>query len=302
MRKEKIIIGSIKILAHFPFCLLYLFSDLAYYVVYYIMRYRRNVVRINLTNAFPDKTKKEILKIEHKFYHFLCDYSIETIKLLTMSEKEMKHRMRFEGVSETEAILEKKQLAFVYLGHYCNWEWVSSLALWFEKEDTIAAQIYRPLKSEMMDKLFYGLRTRFKAENISKYDTLRRIVTMKKNGQKAIIGFISDQAPGWPSIHDWVNFLNQDTPVFTGTERIAKKLDTAVYYARVTREKRGHYVCRFIEMEKDVKGIPDYQLTERYMQMLEEDILRHPELWLWSHKRWKRQRNADGSPRPDIVY
>ncbi len=290
------------LLSRLPFPVLYAISDVVCFFVHHVLGYRLRVVRTNLRNAFPEKSEKERRAIESRFYHFLCDYAFETLKLLTISKEEIMKRMRFEGVSEVEEIIQEKQFAFVYLGHYCNWEWVSTMPLWYADSATLGAQIYRPLKSKFMDKLFFGLRTRFGAENISKYDTLRRIIALKKEGRCTMVGFISDQSPRWESIHDWVQFLNQDTPVFTGTERIAKKVGAVAYYAQVRRLSRGYYSCRFTKMSHEVESIPDYELTEEYMRMLEADIRRAPEFWLWSHKRWKRQRNADGTPKQDVAY
>ena len=279
-----------KLLSRLPLGALYVFADVAFLVVYYIAGYRRGVVRKNLQRSFPEKTQKELRRIEKDFFHFLCDYAVETIKLLTISEEEMRRRMTFEGVEEMEAELEKHPFVFVYLGHYCNWEWVSSLPMWMKKETTHCAQIYRPLKNNAFDALFMHMRTRFHSENISKYDTLRRVLSLKSEGRRTIIGFISDQSPRWQSIHEWVDFLNQETPVFTGTERIGKKVDAAVYFADICRPRRGHYHCTFRCMTSDIRSYEDYRLTEIYMQELEQIIRRQPHLWLWSHKRWKLNR------------
>ena len=169
------------------------------------------------------------------------------------------------------------------------------MPLWSTRETTHCAQLYRPLKNKAFDSFFYQMRTRFGADNISKYESMRHILQLKQKGERTIIGFIADQAPGWNSIHDWVDFLHQDTPVFTGTERIAKKVDAAVFFADVKRERRGQYRLRLRLMTDHVKDIPNYELTERYMAELEEIIQRQPHLWLWSHRRWKRQRHADGT-------
>lgn len=279
-----------KLFSRLPLCVLYAFADVAFLVVYYIAGYRRGVVRKNLQRSFPEKTQKELRRIEKDFFHFLCDYAVETLKLLTISEEEMQRRMTFEGVEAMEAELENHPFVFIYLGHYCNWEWVSSMPLWVKNESTHCAQIYRPLKNKAFDALFMEMRTRFHAENISKYDTLRRILSLKREGRRTIIGFISDQSPRWQSIHEWVDFLHQDTPVFTGTERIGKKVDAAIYFADICRTKRGHYHCTFRHITSEIKSYEDYRLTALYMEELEKIIRRQPHLWLWSHKRWKRNR------------
>ena len=269
----------------------YLLSSIMYPILYYVVRYRRHVVRTNIVRSFPEKSEKEQHAIERGFYRFFCDYVVETCRLLTIPAAEMRRRMTFEGVEAVQEELHNHDFVFIYLGHYCNWEWISSLPLWVDKEFH-CAQLYRPLDNAAFESVFMKLRTRFGAENIAKNDALRRILALKTQGKKAIIGFISDQSPRPVNIHDWVDFLHQDTPVFTGTERIAKKVGAAVFFADVQRLCRGHYHCHFQPMTSDVRSLPDYQITEQYMQLLEKVIRRQPSFWLWSHKRWKHQRTT----------
>jgi KDO2-lipid IV(A) lauroyltransferase len=291
----KIIMALLRCLSRLPLRCLYVIADMCYPLLYYVVRYRRQVVRQNLLTALPELSPRERRRVERRFYRWFCDYVVETLKLLTMSPAEMRRRLVVEGVEAVEDSLESHPFSFIFLGHYCNWEWISSLPLWTRHPSTHCAQLYRPLKSAASDALFYTLRTRFGSENISKYDALRRIVELKREGRPTIVGFISDQAPGWNSIHDWVDFLHHDTPVFTGTERIAKKVNAAVYFADVRRLRRGYYHLQLRLMTEQVADIADYRLTEQYMQWLEVMIRRQPHLWLWSHRRWKHRRNADGS-------
>lgn len=288
----KILIGLLRLLSWLPLPVLYLFSDVCYPVIYYLVRYRRAVVRANIAHSFPEMTEAERRRVERRFYRFLCDYGVETLKLLTMSEEEMKRRMVVEGVDDMERSLERCPFVFIYLGHYCNWEWISSIPLWVTRATTHCGQLYRPLESKAFDELFYKMRTRFGSANISKYDALRQILEMRRRGERTIIGFISDQSPKPNSIHDWVDFLHQDTPVFTGTERIAKKVDAAIYFADVRRVKRGYYRLHLRLVTEDVRAYEDYRITEIYMEELERIIRRQPHLWLWSHRRWKHRRAA----------
>lgn len=266
-----------------------MFSDIMFPVVYYVVRYRRRVVRKNLRNSFPEKSQREILKIERRFYRFFCDYFVETMKALTISKKNLMRRMTFSGIEDMEEVLKHKQFVFIYLGHFCNWEYIASLQWWVPSE-IHCSQLYAKLHNKVMDRLFYAIRSRYGGENINKKESLRRIIEMKKAGGKNIIGFISDQSPKRQNIHLWVRFLNQDTPVFTGTERIAKKVDAAVFYGEVSRKKRGYYHCHMRLMTEDVNAYAEHELTRHYMQMLEEDIRRDPARWLWTHNRWKRLR------------
>lgn len=285
------IIGGIWwLLSLLPLKILYLFSDMLYVLVHHVIGYRKKIVRKNLTNSFPEKSLDEIKQIEKGFYHFFCDYIVETIKQFSISKEEMKKRMVISGVEEIKDRMEKenKTFCFIYLGHFCNWEWIASLPYWVPN-DILCAQIYHPLYNKAFDKLFLRIRNKFGGECIPMKETLRRIIELRRAKQKTIIGFISDQAPKWNSIHHFVDFLNQETPVFIGTEKIAKQVDALVYYGDVRRVKRGFYTCEFKPMtEKPVKEIPDWELTDAYAHLLEEMISRHPNFWLWSHNRWKR--------------
>ena len=277
------------LLSMLPLWLLYFVSDLLFFPTYYLARYRRKIVRRNLTGSFPEKDLKEIVRIEKRFYHFFCDYIVETIKLFSMSEEQMKRRMVFKGVDHIVSAMEKedKNFCFVYLGHYCNWEWIASLPYWCP-DDVKCGQIYHPLYNKAFDRLFLRLRNQFGGECIAMKETLRRIIEMKRAKQKCIIGFISDQAPKWNSIHHWCDFLHRETPVFIGTERIGKQVDALIYYADVKRTRRGYYLCEFKPLTHRPKEVPDYELTDRFTHLLEEMIKERPDFWLWSHKRWKR--------------
>ena len=282
-----------KALSRLPFGVLYALSDVCFPLVYYVGRYRRGVVRTNLANSFPEKSVAELNSIERDFYRRFCDYAVETVKLISIGEADIRRRMEFVGLDEVEAQLDSHPFVFLYLGHVFNWEWVSTIPMWTKREATHGAQLYRPLNNAAFDRLFKHLRTRFGAENISKYDAFRRIMRLKAEGVPTIIGFISDQAPRVQNIHDWTTFLNQDTPVFTGTERIGKKVDAAIYYVDMERVKRGYYRATFRLMSDDVRSVPDYELTNRYMQLLEQTIRRQPAGWLWSHRRWKHKRQLE---------
>lgn len=276
-----------------PFCVIYVISDFFYLLIYRVARYRRSTVRRNLANSFPEKSEAERRSIERKFYHAFCDSVVEWFKLFTMSPEEMRRRMSFSGTEEMGRSMDKKGMCFIYLGHFCNWEWISSLPIWFDAEKVHCGQLYHPLHGKFADWLFYGMRCRFGAENIPKKDALRRIITLRRGEKNALIGFIADQGPRWVNIHEWVDFLNQDTPVYTGTERIAKKMDAAVYFADVSCVKRGYYHCTFELMTEDPNSYEGFGLTDEYMRRLERMIRREPERWLWTHKRWKRHHDVE---------
>ncbi|MBP8621425.1 lysophospholipid acyltransferase family protein, partial [Bacteroides sp.] len=272
-----------------PLRLLYVFSDLLYYPLYYGVRYRRKVVRNNLVSSFPEKDMKEIIQIEKDFYSFFCDYMVETVKLFSMSKKEMQKRMTFEGTELVTDAFDAGRSCSCYLGHYCNWEWVSSLPIHLGRPE-ICGQVYHPLESKAFDKLFLYLRGRFGAQSITMDDTFRTVIGWKKSKILNIVGYISDQVPGYESVHYFADFLHHDTPVFTGTERISKIADTTVVYLDISRPKRGYYLCRFVKIADSLNDHPIFYATEQYYRLLEQTIQRAPQYWLWSHNRWKRTR------------
>ncbi len=283
-----IVFGLWYALSLLPLKLLYILSDGIFYLIYYIVKYRRHIVRKNLTDSFPDKTQAEIIKIEKGFYSWFCDYIVETIKLFSMSEKEIKRRMTFEGVDMIQKDFNNGETCSMYLGHYCNWEWITSLPL--HVDNGICAQIYHPLENERIDSLFLKLRSRFGAKNIEMDKSFRTIVSWKRSNKINIVGYIADQVPGLHNVHCWVDFLNHDTPVFTGAEKITSITNAKAYYGDITRPKRGYYKCVIRRIDVPETEDKKFFITKEYFRLLEENINRAPQYWLWSHNRWKRTR------------
>ncbi len=272
-----------------PLWLLYRLSDVIFLIVFYCLRYRRPLVRRHLADSFPEKTEKERRSIERAFYRWFCDYLVESIKLVSISKEQLRRRMVFKNTAVVDEIVGSGQSCAVFLGHYCNWEWITSLPLWVTPEAQ-CGQIYHVLENKEMDRLFLNLRQRMGAVCIPMAETLRRIIKYRQEGKLVVIGYISDQVPYWNNIHHWLQFLNHDTPVLTGTERLAKQTGHAVLYIDVRRLRRGYYEAEFVLIERNPKAVPDFQLTDRYFQLLEASIRRAPECYLWTHNRWKRTR------------
>ena len=279
--------GAVYLLSLLPMWVHYRLSDLMFVIIYHIARYRKKVVEKNLRNAFPEKSWLERKRIERKFYRFFCDYMVENVKLLTMKKENVMRRMVFEGMDDMARSFETHDFVFIYLGHYCNWEYVASLQ-WWSPPGVKCAQLYSALESEAFDRLFLTIRGRYGGDNINKKDSLRAIMRYRQSGQKAIIGFISDQGPKWQNIHLWMNFLNQDTPVFTGGERIMRKMNNAVFYVDMQRPRRGKYICTFQLITRDPNALEEFGITKRFFELLEQTIRRQPEFYLWTHNRWKR--------------
>ena len=274
-----------------PLKILYILSDILFFPMFYIVRYRRKLVYQNMKDSFPEKSEKEIRRMEKAFYHHFCDYIVETIKLLHISDKETRKRVKFHNTEALQEIVDNGGSCLMLLGHYGNWEFVPSVTLWMRKGSVIFAQIYRPLKNKWFDRFFLKLRGRYHSECIAKQDTLRSILRYKSSGRPSITGFMADQTPSPANIHHWVNFLNHDTPVFTGVEKIAHKVGFTVFYFDVEKIKRGYYSVTIREISKNPKETEEFEITNKYMEMMETTILRAPEYWLWTHNRWKHKRS-----------
>ena len=282
-----------------PLRILYVLSDLLFWLLYAVVGYRKAVIRKNLKESFPEKSEEELRKVERGFYRFFCDYLVETIKMMTISKENIRRRLTFKGTELVDEIVESGQSCAVYLGHLGNWEWVTSLPLWVTPKAQ-CGQIYHPLENKEFDRLFLYSRQRLGAKCIAMQDTLREILNYRKENQPVVIGYISDQVPFWTNIHHWVDFLHHDTPVLTGTERIARKVNHAVFFLDVHRVHRGYYEAEFKLITREPQKMDEFEITDIYFKLLEESIRRAPEFWLWSHNRWKRTRE-EFNERFDVV-
>lgn len=279
----------LKLLACIPFRVLYFFSDGMFYVLYYLIRYRRKIVRKNLTESFPEKSLSEIKHVERKFYHFFMDMLMESCKLATLSPDGIRRRMKFRNVEAVNALVRQGKSVAIYLGHYGNWEWVSSMPLWLEKGVT-GAQIYRKLSNKNVDRLMLHIRERMGAVCVDMHKTARYINEQIGVGKVCVIGFIADQSPRKRESRHFLHFLHHNAPVLTGTEKIVKHYGFEVFFLDVRRNKRGYYEAEFVRLHESPQSLPDFELTALYFKHLEQTIMRQPELYLWTHKRF---RNAE---------
>ncbi|MCL1934275.1 MAG: lysophospholipid acyltransferase family protein [Candidatus Azobacteroides sp.] len=279
------------LLALLPFRILFLISDGFYFILYHIIRYRRKLVRQNLNNAFPEKTPTEIRKIEKDFYRHFCDCFVETIKLLHISDAQMKKRFVFKNMEAVQSVLDNRQSVVLLLGHYGNWEWITSINLYLKYDpNTVYGQVYRPLKNKTADLFFLNLRKRFHTVGFTKHNIYRDIVNIRRENKIWIIGFISDQKPSGNQVPHRMQFLNQETLVLTGTEKIARHTGAAVCYLDITCLKRGYYEIYADIIFDNAATTTEFEITEKYIHRLEQTILRNPSAYLWSHNRWRLKR------------
>lgn len=283
----------IYILVLIPFPLLYGVSDLTFFVLYHIVGYRKKVVMQNLSNAFPGKNRKELKIIASQFYSHLCDLFLETFKTLVISRSSaLKHcTLDPDALALFEKYHKEKKSIIIVLGHFGNWELAGNTFSLLCKHQLYV--IYHPLADKNFNGLMYKIRTRFGSKLISMKDTYKDMVRFKDEINAT--AFIADQTP-LPDNAYWTTFLNQDTPVFQGTEKIARKMNYPVIYVSVNKKKRGYYSITATTLFEEPKNTKEGEISERHTRQLESDILKQPETWLWSHRRWKHKR-----PQPQVV-
>ena len=280
-------------LARLPLRVLYVLSDGMGSLLYHVVRYRRKLVRKNLTRAYPEKTRKEIKQIERKFYHFLCDYFFETIKMQTISEKEVRERFRFTNMELIERLSEDGKPLFVWLGHYGNWEYFASFPLWTPKRITVC-HVYHTLSNKAMDRLMIQLRNRFGSIGMPQNETYHTLLHLMVEGRQPLIGLIADQRPLKKHSTVWTEFLRQPTALIVGSERIGVRMKAHFLYGEVKVVRRGYYTITYKELFPD-ENVP-FSITKQYMEQLEQTIDSAPQYCLWSHNRWKYQPDENGQP------
>lgn len=284
---KNIIYSILWFLSKFPFWLLYLISDIIYVLIYYVLGYRKKIVYKNLYNSFPEKSPDEIKAIAKKFYRYLPDILVETIKMISISEKEVIKRIELINPDEVYRHFRAGKAVIGVTAHYGNWELgIHRLSLMTDYPRLI---IYKPLNNKNFNSIFNNIRTRFGATMVPMKQILRHIVRLKN--QPHISMFVADQTPLYQDSDFFMPFLNQEALVYTGTERISKLTENPVVFCEIGRkEKRGHYFCKFTTLIENPSLYPEHEITIIHNQFTEEIIKKEPAYWLWSHNRWKRQR------------
>lgn len=272
------------IISILPFRLLYMFSDCLYVLIYYVIGYRKRVVKENLRLVFPDKTEGDIKIIKKKFYHHLCDMILESIKSITISEKEMKRRYVFTNVEEIHQLEKENKSIVLFMGHYASWEWVFILQRYINHK---GYAVYKQLSNSYFDALVKRIRAKYDSYLITTKETFPILIKAKNNNELTINGFAFDQSPKLSRAIHWQHFMGIKVPVHVGGEVLAKRLDMATLFLKVKKVKRGYYEATFVDIIKDVNNIENYAITDAALKRVEEQIREAPEFYLWTHKRWK---------------
>lgn len=282
----KILNPLLRTLSRLPLRVHYFFARILAFLVQYVVRYRRKVVRQNLRRSFPDYPMDRIRQIERRFYLNLASCAVETIWMMTASKDDVREHVEYRNMELiTEAFDEGRNVTALF-GHFGNWEWICTTPLFLRENDAVAT-LYKPLSNPFFDQLYYDMRSRFGVHCIPKQKVLRALVDYKKKQQPVILAFIADQSPALSSLHYFTQFLNQRTPFVTGWEEISRKQNSRVIYVDIQRPKLGHYIYNVQLLCDSPAATQPYELTEQYARKLEGNILQSPELWLWSHRRWK---------------
>ncbi|WP_282018350.1 lysophospholipid acyltransferase family protein [Salegentibacter mishustinae] len=268
-----------------PFWLFYRVSDVVYFIVYHLVGYRKKTVTHNLKLVFPDKSSEEIIKIRKKFYAHMCDMFLEMVKSISISEEELKKRFIFTNLEELRRIEKLDKSIMLMCGHYASFEWLFALQL--NNLNHKAYGIYKKIRNPGFDKLINDIRRRFGAELIQNSKSTLRIAHNQKEGIRGAYAMIADQSPKSPNYKFWTDFMGKKVPFYTGSERMAKEFDMAVIYLHVDKVKRGYYKASLINIADNPTETENNQITLDYIQHLEKQIREKPELYLWTHKRWK---------------
>jgi len=282
-----IVYGFAWVLTFLPLPVLYILSDCIFPIVYYFPGYRRKEVRTNLMNSFPEKNIKEIIKIEKAYYHHLCDLFIETFKLIHMSNKETMERMQMTNPELLNRLYNEGKDVVAILGHFGNWEWLVCLPLYTKLQ---IVSIYKPLKDKHFDRFMNKMRSKNNMILSPMSGIIRDVVSLRQKNIRSLFAFITDQRPPKGEIKFWTKFLNQDTPVYLGAEKIASKYNMAVVFFNIQKVRRGYYTLTAELLFENSEGLPEHLITETHVQRLEEIIRETPEQWVWTHRRWKYKR------------
>ena len=268
---------------------LYFLSDLGYIAVYYLIKYRKDVVETNLKNSFPNLTNIEIKILEKKFYHHFCDIFIEILKAFTISEKDVKKRFKVKNPDLLKKYFDSGRSIIYYTSHQGNWEWLSFLPLFVPYQVT---SLYTKPSSGYFDEFMKIMRSRFGLVCIEAKKGYKTILEFHQNNTLTLNLIAGDQCPTPNSTKYWTTFLNQETAFLIGTDRIAKKSNQVVIFPSYRKIKRGYYELDFNVVETEPSKINDSRIIDNYARLLENSIIKSPELWLWSHKRWKLKKST----------
>ncbi|MFD1770635.1 lysophospholipid acyltransferase family protein [Sphingobacterium suaedae] len=285
--RKKSIAALLYVISLLPFWFLYGISDVLFIILFYVVKYRKKVVLENLRNSFPEKSESEQYTLAKHFYQFFPDLIVESIKMRTIHAADVIKRIELVNPEEVLRHFEQGKGVIGVTAHYGNWELgIHRLSLMTDYPRLV---IYKPLNDKDFNEVYNALRCRFGATMVPMKQILRHIVRLKRTPHISM--FVADQTPTYQDSDYFMEFMNQETLVYTGTERIARLTKNPVVYCHIGRKvKRGHYYCQFTTLVEDPDQYGEHEITRLHNNFTERMIRKQPEYWLWSHKRWKRKR------------
>jgi KDO2-lipid IV(A) lauroyltransferase len=276
----------LKLLGYTPFWLIYLWADLFYVVAFRLIGYRKKTVIQNLRNSFPEKSDREIRRLTRRFYRHFADLIVETIKAFQMPEKTLNKRVHYKNPEVLDELYVQGKSVALLSGHYGNWEWTLTLPKHIRYPVNV---IYRSIEEETFDQYMKTVRSRFGMVMIPAVTSLRTMLGFEKAGQLTATYYLTDQT-ALKDTQYWMIFMNQETAVFPGPEKVASRLRQAVVFMDIQKVRRGHYEVEFTKLFDDASLTKPFEVTKAHVRFLEDIIRKRPEFWLWSHKRWKHSR------------
>jgi len=268
-----------------PYRLFYLLSDLFFILIYHIVGYRKKVVYENLKLVFPNKKEKEILRIRKDFFKHLCDMFLEMVKTMNLSKEEVKKRYHVKNIEVIQEI-EKTTSILIVCSHFANWEWNVSMNNYVQSK---GYAVYQKIGNDYFDQWIKRVRQRWNTTLITQKQTVKTVLRNKMDGVIGIFGMVSDQSPQAHRAQYWSEFMGIQVPIFNGAETMARKMDLAVVFLKVSKVKRGYYQAEFIPITISGSKTDKYQITDTFLRLTEQQIKEKPEHYLWTHKRWKHR-------------
>ncbi len=294
------VVAFLKAFSHIPFWFLYGLSDFFYVIIFYVVEYRKKVIYTNLRNAFPEKSEKEIDQIARKFYSHFCDMSLESIKMHSLSSKQLKKRLSYSGFEKINQYFEEGKSIIVLGMHYNNWEWNASLQEYVKHQ---LMMIYNPVRNNQeMERFMLNMRERFGGKSVPVHLSARTALQFDRAERPGVLWLAADQT-SFQTSKFWTTFMNQETAFFEGPDKIAVKTNQPVFFIHFQKKKRGHYHTEITELFPEPGKEKPETILMTYIEMCERIIKKEPQYWLWSHRRWKHKRNEETPllERPDVL-
>ena len=271
-----------------PHRLFYGFSDFVFFWMYRVVGYRRKVVKNNLELVFPEKSEQQISRIITDFYKHLCDMFLEMVKTMNLSKADVKKRYAVQNIELLQEI-EKEKSILIVCSHYANWEWNVSINNYV---DAKGYAVYQRISNPYFDRWVKKVRARWNTTLITQEETVKTVVRNKRDGVIGIFGMVSDQSPQWHRAQYWTEFMGIKVPVINGAETMARKMDLAVVFLKVSKVKRGYYKAEFIPIITSGAQTEKNEITDKFLRLAEQQIRERPEHYLWTHRRWKHKDSA----------